>query len=218
MSYDELIVKAAASSKIIEVMLRNSTTGQGETGLEAADLTAYYTREGGTAVQIALIDGSPGDSYDSGTIAEIHSANAKGLYQLHIPNAALITGANAVTVNIQGATIIDKPVKILLLDADLRDGVAAVATEVTAASGAYQASLAAYSAALAVAAIGGLNDLSVTDMILALHVLSIGSYTYDAAGRCTGAVKTFDDGTVINVTIAYDASGQYDSYEEAEAP
>ena len=57
-----------------------------------------------------------------------------------------------------------------------------------------------------------------TAVIKALHVLSIGDYTYDSAGRCTGAVKTFDDGTAIRVTITYNASGQYDTYEEAEEP
>ena len=69
-----------------------------------------------------------------------------------------------------------------------------------------------------VSAVSGLNDLSVTDMILALHVLSIGSYTYDSAGRCTGAVKTFEDGTQIRVTITYNTAGQYSAYVEVEEP
>jgi len=54
--------------------------------------------------------------------------------------------------------------------------------------------------------------------IKALRVLSIGDYTYDSAGRCTGALKTFDDGTQIRVTITYTPAGQYDTYEEAEEP
>jgi hypothetical protein len=61
-----------------------------------------------------------------------------GLYQLHLPNALLATGVDAVTVTLQefpiiGQTFLDKTIRISLLDVDLRNATNAGLSNVDAA-------------------------------------------------------------------------------------
>lgn len=119
MSFDHTI-KKGTTSKIVEITLRDSTTGAGKTGLAHTDITASYVREGGTRTAITLAAGTAGDAFSSGKFAEVDATNCKGLYQLHIPDAALATGVDAVTLQLQATGVLDKPVRIALLDADLR--------------------------------------------------------------------------------------------------
>ena len=119
MSYDHTILKGT-TSKIIEIQLKDSVSAQGKTGLANTDVTASYVREGGTRTAISLSAGSAGDSYSSGKWAEVDSTNCRGLYQLHIPDAALATGVNAVTITLQASGMVDKAVRIALIDVDLR--------------------------------------------------------------------------------------------------
>ena len=160
-------------------------------------------------------DGAAVDTFDNLAYASItESPGASGRYHIALNTAhGSWPGQGQYAVVIVHADL-DTPLKSGMYY--VTDDIATI--DASAASADYQAASANAAAGAAVAAIGALQDLSVSDIILALHVLSIGSYTYDAAGRCTGAVKTFADGTVINVTISYDADGQYDSYEEAEEP
>jgi hypothetical protein len=137
MSFDHTIHKGT-TSKIIEVMMRDATTGQGKTGIAIGDLIASYVREGGTRTAITLVSGTAGDSYSSGKWCEVDSSNAMGLYQLHLPNALLATGVDAVTVTLQefpivGTTFLDKTIRISLLDVDLRNATNAGLSNVDAA-------------------------------------------------------------------------------------
>jgi len=120
MSFDHTILKGT-SSKIIEVILRDSTTGAGKTAVAYTDVTASYVREGSTRTAITLASGTAGDAYSSGKWCEVDATNCPGLYQLHLPNAALATGVNAVTTTMIASGVIDKVVRISLLDVDLRD-------------------------------------------------------------------------------------------------
>lgn len=120
MSFDHTILKGT-SSKIIEVILRDSTTGAGKTAVAYTDVTASYVREGSTRTAITLAAGTAGDAYSSGKWCEVDAANCPGLYQLHLPDAALATGVNAVTTTLIATGVIDKVVRISLLDVDLRD-------------------------------------------------------------------------------------------------
>src|ERR1041384_3414103 len=121
MAYDQLTLKGA-TSQLIEIMLRDSTTGQGKTGLAAASVTAYYIREGGSSNTSMTLDGTMtlGTWKTLGWV-EVDSTHQKGLYQLGIPNAAIATGANAVTFILTASGTIDKALRLVLLDADLRD-------------------------------------------------------------------------------------------------
>ncbi|MEO1529443.1 MAG: hypothetical protein AAFX06_28815 [Planctomycetota bacterium] len=123
MGFDHTIRKGTAG-KIVEVMLRDSSTGQGVTGLASSSVTASYVREGGTRVAISLAAGLPGDAHSAGKWAEVDATNARGLYQLHLPDAALADGADAVTVTLQASGTLDKAIRISLIDVDLRDAAA----------------------------------------------------------------------------------------------
>ena len=120
MSFDHTILKGT-TSKIVEVLLRDSSTGAGTTAVAYTDVTASYVREGGTRTAITLAAGTAGDAYSTGKWCEVDSTNCPGLYQLHLPNAALATGVDAVTTTLTATGVIDKVVRISLLDVDLRD-------------------------------------------------------------------------------------------------
>ena len=120
MSFDHTILKGT-TSKIVEVILRDSSTGAGKTAVAYTDVTASYVREGGTRTAITLASGTAGDAYSTGKWCEVDSTNCPGLYQLHLPNAALATGVDAVTTTLTATGVIDKVVRISLLDVDLRD-------------------------------------------------------------------------------------------------
>ena len=120
MSFDHTILKGT-TSKIVEVILRDSATGAGKTAVAHTDVTASYVREGGTRTAITLAAGTAGDAYSTGKWCEVDSTNCPGLYQLHLPNAALATGVDAVTTTLTATGVIDKVVRISLLDVDLRD-------------------------------------------------------------------------------------------------
>ena len=131
MSFDHTI-KKGQTSKVIEVTLRDSSTGNGKTAVAHGSVTASYVREGGTRTAITLASGTAGDGYSSGKWAEVDATNCRGLYQLHIPDAALATGADAVTIQLQASGVIDKKVRISLLDVDLRDATDAGLTNLDA--------------------------------------------------------------------------------------
>lgn len=153
MSFDHTILKGT-TSKTIEIILRDSSTGGGKTAIAHSDVTASYVREGGTRTAITLSAGSAGDSYSSGKWAEIDSANCPGLYQFHVPDAALATGVDAVTVTLTVTGVIDKVVRVSLLGVNLRDATAAGLSNLDAAS----------SDLATAASITALNDLSAADV------------------------------------------------------
>lgn len=120
MSFDHTL-KKSTTSKIIEFILRDSTTGQGKTGLASGDMSGAYVREGSTYTSLSFSAGSAGDSYSSGKFAEVDATNMAGVYQFHLPNAVLATGADSVTIRFGASGVIDKIIRICLLDVDLRD-------------------------------------------------------------------------------------------------
>jgi len=122
MAYDQIITKGG-TSKTIEVMLRDSTTGQGKTGLAYTDMTIRYMREGAAAnVSVTSATMTLG-TWASGGFIVVDGTNQPGLYQFGIPDNALLTGADAVTLTFKASGIIDKSVRVVLIDANLRDGV-----------------------------------------------------------------------------------------------
>ena len=153
MSFEQTILKGT-TSKIIEVVLRDSTSGAGKTGVAHGDLTASYVREGSTRTAITLAAGTAGDAYSSGKWCEVDATNCAGLYQLHIPNAALASGVDAVTITLISTGVIDKVVRISLLDVDLRDATDAGLSNLDAA----------VSSLATAASIAALNDPSSADI------------------------------------------------------
>ena len=115
MAYDQ-IYAADSESKLIEVMVRDSTTGAGKTGLAYGSVAFAYVREGAAAagnVTATCVNMTQGTWTTKGWI-EVDATNQKGVYQFGVPNAALAVGAKAVTINFQASGMIDKSVRILL--------------------------------------------------------------------------------------------------------
>jgi hypothetical protein len=102
----KLEVKKGTTSKLIHVFISDSsvTTGAGLTGLvfNSPSLTAYYCR-GGTAIAISLLTMTLG-TWVSGGFVAVDGTNMTGLYQIGIPDAALLTGVDVVSVHLKGAT------------------------------------------------------------------------------------------------------------------
>ena len=106
----KLRIKKGTTSKRLAIFIQNSsvTTGAGLTGLlwNSAGLTWYYWREdegavGGTAVTLAT---ATRGTFASGGFIEKDATNLPGFYEIGIPNAALITGADWVVMQLKGAT------------------------------------------------------------------------------------------------------------------
>jgi hypothetical protein len=128
------IIPAGSTSYIIEfpVYDSSSTIGALLAGLtfETASLVAYYDRWGaaGGATAISLVTMTKGTWVSSGFVA-VDGTNMPGRYQLSIPDAALATGVNGVTIRLSGAANM-VPVTLLITLLDLATP-AEVAAEVT---------------------------------------------------------------------------------------
>lgn len=103
----KLMIKRGTTSKIVRVFIQDSsvTTGAGLTGLayNTSNLVAYFIEEGkASATAITLADATVG-TWTSGGFKAVDGTNMPGLYELHLPNAALDEG-NSVVVMLKGAT------------------------------------------------------------------------------------------------------------------
>jgi len=97
--------QVGTTSQIIQVYIPNSSTGLGRTGLAfgTSGLTCYYKRNTGAgSVAVTLATMTLG-TWATGGFIEVDATNMPGLYEIGIPNAALITGADLVTLYLQGA-------------------------------------------------------------------------------------------------------------------
>ena len=103
-----IIRKGATSQSVyVSILDSTSTTGGRKTGLayNTASLTAYYTRNGGSATAITLATLAAANSaWSSGGFKEVDATNAPGLYRLDVPDAALASGADSVVVTLNGAS------------------------------------------------------------------------------------------------------------------
>lgn len=121
MAFDQTI-KRGTTNKIIEIVMRDATTGQGAAGVNAVNLTAYYVLEGGTATaHTQPANGLPGATYTAGVWAEVDSTNMPGVYQFHLDNA-LFSGSHAsATLYLTYTGALNKIVRFCVLEADLRN-------------------------------------------------------------------------------------------------
>jgi hypothetical protein len=120
----KLKLKRGTTSKILRVFIQDVTAAAaGLTGLayNSASLVAYYIREGdSSATAITLVSATVG-TWVSGGFKEISSTNMPGWYELHLPNAALSSGAS-VSVMLKGATnMAQLPIEIELDAVDYQD-------------------------------------------------------------------------------------------------
>jgi hypothetical protein len=94
-----ITISPASTSQSIELYL-------GVTGLTAttAGLTARYNRTRSASVNIPLVTRTITQPWISGGFAEVDTVNMPGIYRLDIPNEALISGADDVTITVRGAS------------------------------------------------------------------------------------------------------------------
>jgi hypothetical protein len=94
-----ITIAPGSTSQSIELYL-----GAADLTYNTSGLTAYYIRNKSTATVISLVSQTASGAWTSGGFAEISSANAPGLYRLDIPNAALASGSDEVTIVVRGAS------------------------------------------------------------------------------------------------------------------
>ena len=123
----KLIEKKGTTSKIIHLFILDSSKsdGSGLTGLlyNAAGLTAYYTRPGNAApTVITLANITTLGTYVSGGFKEYSATNMPGVYEFHIPDSCLATGADQVVIFLKGAAdMAPLPIEIQLRDNTEKD-------------------------------------------------------------------------------------------------
>ncbi|MGE5609711.1 MAG: hypothetical protein ACM359_10690, partial [Bacillota bacterium] len=123
MSFD-LLLKKGSASQIIEVTIRDATTGQGKTGIAAASVAYSYLKRGSSGPASGTCGAMTSGSWVSAGWAEISAANMPGGYQFGVPDLAL-TNTDTVTIRFKITGCIDKEVKIVLTGIDLQDATAA---------------------------------------------------------------------------------------------
>lgn len=97
---------AGTTSLKLRIFVQNSSTGGPLTGLawNAASLTWYYIRNGANAdTQVTLAAGTLG-TWSSGGFIVVDATGMPGVYEIGVPNAAIVTGADTVHMMLQGAT------------------------------------------------------------------------------------------------------------------
>ena len=97
--------------------LRDSTTGLAKTGLtfESAGVSCYYTRNRAAAVQIPLVTlASVAAAHADGGFIKVSDTNAKGLYRLDLPDAAVVAGSRTICVSIEFDGVIEETKEMLL--------------------------------------------------------------------------------------------------------
>jgi hypothetical protein len=96
-------ILAGSQSVSIPVILRVKSDGAELTGKAAANMSAYYWRQGATSIQQITMAtlGSMGAAFSAGGWYEIDGTNFKGIYRLDLPNTAVSTGAEWMTVGVK---------------------------------------------------------------------------------------------------------------------
>lgn len=124
-----VILKAGSTSQSIDVSIldSSSTSGARKTGIvyNAAGLTAYYKRPGGspTAITLATL-AAINSAYSSGGFKEADATNMPGIYRLDVPDAMIAAGVPYVTLTIRGASgMVQVDALIMLTAIDLQDSV-----------------------------------------------------------------------------------------------
>lgn len=111
---DQII--GGATSQLRTIYVRDSTTGQGKTGLAFGSMTIQYGRDGAAAlVAVTPVTMTLG-TWVSGGWVEL----GNGYYQFGIPNAAVAAGVAGVDINFRATGAIDVNKRYLIVAEDLR--------------------------------------------------------------------------------------------------
>ena len=94
-------IKAGSTSVSIDLLVRKKSDSTEVTGLAfgTAGNIASYRRQGAARVAITLVTQTVTGAYSSGGFVEADATNQPGIYRLDIPDAALATGVDYVTLS-----------------------------------------------------------------------------------------------------------------------
>lgn len=177
--------------------LRDSVTGLAKTGLafNSAGTSCYYTRQRAVAVQIPLVTlASPSAAHADGGFVEVHATNAKGLYRLDLPDAAVASGSRTVCVSIEFDGIIEETKEVYLGTRSGEDAYTGTLTvDDGAGNGLEGAIVNAYRSGL-------LQASGVTDANGQITDWALGPYTYTLAVRLASYQPETD-----TITVSADA-------------
>jgi hypothetical protein len=107
-----------STSKTVYVMLHDSVTFLGKTGLVFGDITGSYVRPLGSRQSITMATQTVTGAYSSGGFVEIDATNQPGLYRFDLPDAALATGVVEATVSLKATGVLTDHTTIYLTDYD----------------------------------------------------------------------------------------------------
>lgn len=109
----KLTIKKDSTSKIVHIFILDSSETDGSGLIDVFEnpstslLTANYVREGGVLTSLILEDittlgtwASSGDNYIG--IKQLDSTSVPGLYELHLPDNILATGADQIVIFLRG--------------------------------------------------------------------------------------------------------------------
>jgi hypothetical protein len=173
--------------------LRDSSTGLAKTGLafDSAGASAYYTRQRAAAVQITLATlATPSVVHSDGGFVEVDATNAKGLYRLDLPDAAVASGSRTVCVSVEFDGVIEETKEVYL---GTRSGEDAFTGTLTIDDGASNG----LEGAIVNATRSGLLQASgTTDANGEITDWALGPYTYDLAVRLASYQPATDSMTI----------------------
>lgn len=117
-------IKAGSTSVSIDVLIRKAADSTEVTGLvfNTAGNVASYHRQGAARAAIALVTQTVAGAYSSGGFVEIDATNQPGLYRLDIPDAALATGVDYVTITLKSTSNFTFNERIALSTATIQTG------------------------------------------------------------------------------------------------
>jgi hypothetical protein len=117
-------IQKGATSITLNIVLRDSTTGLGKTGLIFSDITGSYTRNRAarTAITMATL-ASASAAWSSGGFVEIDATNCPGLYRFDVPDAAFATGVRNVVISAKATGAITEHEEVVLTGWDNQDAV-----------------------------------------------------------------------------------------------
>ena len=115
-----------STSQSLNIYCWDPTTNGPKTGLLYTTITANYVRPGAAYTAITPLTQTPTGAYSSGGFCEISATYAPGWYRLDIPNAALATGVEEVTLVILSGTDVvgQETIDLFYKISDIQSGLA----------------------------------------------------------------------------------------------
>jgi hypothetical protein len=198
----KLNVKKATTSFICHVFIQDntSTAGAGLTGLDNTKVVLYYMRAGASAAVAVTLDASSGvtlGTYEPtdnahGAIKEVDATHMPGVYELHLPNNALASGANQVVFLLSDAgsnKVTPLPLEIQLVSYDPNDANGLGLARLDAAVTTRAAASTALSNAIWTDTKAGYLDAAVTSRAPAATALTNATWTDAKAAYLDAAIS-----------------------------